>query len=152
MKNIYKKITNYFLNLSNFYKKSIFIIFVFIIILIFYFNKPNVFLSPTIIVKEQTINDSLNVEKVQIVKFIDLNSQDLYIKNCKFCHGSYGKGDGIKARVNDKICPFDLSKETKPNKFIYYVILNGKDRMPSHEQLNDTSIKILIIHIKKFKK
>jgi len=107
------------------------------------------------IVKEQIFNskDSMDVEKVEIINLGELKSTDLYTKNCKFCHGSQGKGDGIKARTNNEICPYDLSKETKGDKIVYYVILNGQHRMPSHEsKLNDTSIKVLVIYIKKFRK
>ena len=104
-------------------------------------------------IKEQTFNskDSLDVEKVEIINLGELKSTNLYTKNCKFCHGNDGSWDGIKARVNPDICPYDLSKESKPDKFIY-VILNGQDKMPSHERLNDTNIKVLIVYIKKFRK
>jgi hypothetical protein len=95
--------------------------------------------------------DSSNIESVEIVSLKTLKSTELYTKNCKFCHGSYGKGDGVKARLDPKICPYDLSKEHKPDKFVYYVILNGQDKMPSHEKLNEENIRILIVYIKKFK-
>lgn len=96
--------------------------------------------------------DTTKVEKVEIISLKDLKSTDLYTKNCKFCHGSYGKGDGIKARLNPEICPYDLSKENKPDKFVYYVILEGKNKMPSNEKkLNDENIHLIMIYIKKFK-
>jgi hypothetical protein len=98
-------------------------------------------------------NHRLTSDSVQIITLKEFKSKDLYVKNCKFCHGETGKGDGIKARLDTDICPFDLTKETNPNKVIYYVILNGKDKMPTHkEKLTDDKINILVIYIKKFKK
>lgn len=95
----------------------------------------------------------LKSDSVQITTLKEFKSKDLYVKNCKFCHGETGKGDGIKARLNTEICPFDLTKETQPDKFVYYVILNGRDKMPEHkEKLSDDKINILVIYIKKFKK
>jgi len=97
-----------------------------------------------------TLCDSTNVK---IVTLKELKSTDLYTKNCKFCHGGDGTGNGVKARLNPEICPYDLSKENKPDKFVYYVILNGQEKMPSHEQkLSDENIRVLIVYIKKFKK
>jgi len=85
-----------------------------------------------------------------IISLKDLKTKTLYTKNCKFCHGESGKGDGIKSRTDSTICPYDLTKENKSDKFIYYVILNGKNYMPSHaKKLDDENINILVIYIKK---
>lgn len=89
---------------------------------------------------------------VEILSMKQLKSSDLYKKNCRFCHGNEGKGDGVKARVDSTLCPYDLSKEKRPDKEVYYVILNGQNKMPEHgEKLNDESIKVLVVYIKRFK-
>jgi cytochrome c5 len=101
------------------------------------------------------INDT-NPDKIylsQIVTLKELKDKNLYKTNCKFCHGEDGKGDGVKARLNPTICPFDLTKETHNDKYIYYVLLNGENNMPSYnKKLDDNKIKILIVYIKKFKR
>ena len=97
----------------------------------------------------QNLDTTNNIYIGHIISLKDLRTKVLYKNNCKFCHGESGKGDGIKARVNPAICPYDLTKETKSDKSMYYVILNGKNYMPSHSKLNDDNINILIIYIKK---
>jgi len=92
-----------------------------------------------------------NVESIEIVSLEKFKSRDLYVKNCKFCHGNYGQGDGIKARLDTTLCPYDLSNETKSDQFVYYVILNGKNKMPDHKDMNSDNSKILVIYIKRFR-
>jgi hypothetical protein len=90
------------------------------------------------------------IQKVELVNLKILKSKSVYTKNCKFCHGEYGKGDGIKAKLNDDLCPFDLTKETKSDEEIYYILLNGVNNMPN-KNLNEDDIWLLIVYIKKFK-
>lgn len=98
------------------------------------------------------INTIKEADSIQVMTLKELKSKDLYVKNCKFCHGETGEGDGIKARLNSEICPFDLTKETKSDQFVYYVILNGRDKMPKHKQkLDEDKINVLVIYIKKFR-
>ena len=67
--------------------------------------------------------------------------------------GDDGKGDGVKARLNPSLCPFDLTKESNSDNFVYCVLLNGKQNMPGYsKKLDDSKIKVLVIYIKKFKK
>ena len=67
------------------------------------------------------------------------------------CHGLNGKGDGVKARHDTTICPYDLSKETKVDKEVYYVVLNGTNKMPNQYELIEDDVWLIVIYIKKFK-
>lgn len=93
-----------------------------------------------------TASNSLQ-EKSSLV----LKGSDVYIKNCKFCHGGEGHGDGVKARLSDgNICPFDLSKEQNPDDVICQIIKNGKGNMPAQTKLTEEQIKELLVFIKSF--
>ena len=100
--------------------------------------------------------DSIKPEDIylsRVVTLKDVREQSLYSVNCKFCHGDDGKGDGVKARLNPSLCPFDLTKESNSDNFVYCVLLNGKENMPGYsKKLDDSKIKVLVIYIKKFKK
>jgi cytochrome c len=96
-------------------------------------------------------NKNLNIEKLEIVNLGELKGKTLYTKHCKFCHGNFGQGDGIKAKVNKDLCPFDLRKESSPDQAVYYVLLNGLNKMPSQKELSYNDIWILVIYIKNFK-
>lgn len=94
---------------------------------------------------------SSSVDSVKVLSLHELKGSELYVKNCKFCHGNAGEGDGVKARLSDgEICPFDLTQEKNPDEFLYYVILNGKDKMPGQKKLSEEEIKVLIMFIKSF--
>ena len=99
-------------------------------------------------------DDTTSVEMVSVkVPMHKFKSTDLYKKNCKFCHGTYGKGDGIKAKVDSTLCPYDLSKEQKNDTLVYWAIAKGQNRMPEHqEKLSDANIDVLVIYIKRFRK
>jgi mono/diheme cytochrome c family protein len=78
--------------------------------------------------------------------------------NCKQCHGEDGKGYGVKVRADSTICPYDLSKLDKPDEEIYYVVLEGKNRMigqhyklESQHKLSDSTAWIVVFYINKFK-
>lgn len=102
------------------------------------------------------IMDSIKPDEIYLSKVVtlkDVREKNLYSVNCKFCHGDEGEGDGIKARLNPSICPFDLTKESNSDNFVYCVLLNGKQNMPGYsKKLDDSKIKVLVIYIKKFKK
>lgn len=104
------------------------------------------------------INDSLGksghiIETVKVLPLKEFKGNYLYQKNCKMCHGNEGKGDGVVARHRENICPYDLSNENRSDKDIYYIILEGKENMPSGKnKLDSNGAWILVIHIKKFKK
>lgn len=73
------------------------------------------------------------------------------MKNCKFCHGDDGHGDGVKARLSKGgICPVDLAKESNPDEFIFQVISNGRGKMPAQKELAEEDIKQLVVFIKSF--
>ena len=67
------------------------------------------------------------------------------------CHGNFGTGNGVKARLDTTICPYDLTKENKTDKEIYYIILNGNNKMPNQIELDNEDVWLIILHIKKFK-
>jgi len=79
--------------------------------------------------------------------------KDLYMKNCKSCHGAKGLGDGPKAASLKKtIVPsFDkLSLKTKPDGELYYQSIVGRDEMPKFEAkiTNEADRWALIYYIK----
>jgi mono/diheme cytochrome c family protein len=62
--------------------------------------------------------------------------KDLYVKNCRSCHGVAGKGDGPKA-ASLKTKVSDLTtKEFKalPDGEKYYMSIVGRDEMPNSEK------------------
>lgn len=104
------------------------------------------------------INDSLAkigyiADTVKIISLEEFEGTFLYKKNCSYCHGQTGHGDGVVARFHPETCPaYDLSKEEKSDEVIYYIILKGKNGMPAEEdKLTEKDIWVLVIHIKKFK-
>jgi len=102
------------------------------------------------------IMDSIKPDEIylsRVVTLKDIRDKNLYSVNCKFCHGENGEGDGVKARLNPIICPFDLTKESHSDNFVYCILLNGKYNMTSYKKkLDESKIKVLVIYIKKFKK
>ena len=59
----------------------------------------------------------------------------VYLKNCKSCHGDYGKGDGPMAEDMD-VEIADFTKGSIPEQTdgtLYYKFLNGKGEMPAFE-------------------
>lgn len=102
--------------------------------------------------------DTIKYEEVRYVTAKRFTSSGLYNLHCKQCHGLNGTGDGVLARYNAEICPHDLSKVTKPDQEVYFVVLNGADHMPdaskpvSKHVLTNNDIWIVVYYIKKFKK
>lgn len=101
--------------------------------------------------------DTTKYEEVRYVNAKHFTSSGLYNLHCKQCHGNYGTGDGVLARYNSKICPHDLSKVTKTDQDVYFIILKGGDYMPdatrpvSDHVLTDDNIWMVVYYIKKFK-
>lgn len=91
------------------------------------------------------------VDTVKVVKMKHLTSSNLYMLHCKMCHGSDGKGDGVKARHDSTLCPYDLSKVNKPDKQVYYIVLDGENRMPNQHELSKDDVWVIVVYIKKFK-
>jgi len=107
----------------------------------------------------QVLHDSLlfinknEIEKFEIVKYNNFKGRDLYVKNCKFCHGETGVGDGIKTKIDTSLCPHDISGEEFKEHDVYFVILNGKNKMPGRSQkLSDDDIWLLVFYVKKLYK
>ena len=94
--------------------------------------------------------DLIKPEEIYLSRLVTLKEvrdKSLYNVNCKFCHGENGEGDGIKARLDSTICPFDLTKESNSDSFVYCVLINGKDDMPSYsKKLKDDKLKVLVIY------
>jgi len=60
----------------------------------------------------------------------------LYIRNCKSCHGSNGRGDGPAAAAL-KTFPGDFTTSEFKNQapgVLYYKSIIGRDEMPNYEK------------------
>ena len=57
----------------------------------------------------------------------------LYLKQCKMCHGDYGKGDGKMANLMDiEVGNFTTDAfKAQTDGAIYYKFLNGRNEMPA---------------------
>jgi cytochrome c len=97
-------------------------------------------------------NFKMGVEKFEITTLKELKAKNIYIKHCKFCHGETGEGNGIKARLDTTLCPYNLKKENNTDKNVYYIILNGSNKMPNQKELSENEIWVLVIYIKELKK
>jgi hypothetical protein len=126
-------------------------IFIFVFLLLFLSCNKS---TPKEVYNSSTIEfDTTNfyVDTIKVVKYKHLTSSNLYRLHCQMCHGLEGKGNGVKARTDTTICPYDLSKETKLDKDVYYIIVNGTDKMPNQYELPEDDVWIIVVYIKKFK-
>lgn len=67
---------------------------------------------------------------------LDRVGKMLYIKHCKSCHGSYGKGDGPKASRLETF-PGNFQEEQllkQSDGELYYKSIIGRDEMPNYEK------------------
>lgn len=64
-----------------------------------------------------------------------VTGKDLYVKHCKSCHGSKGKGDGPKAaQLNTESGDFTLASfQSQTDGSLYYKTEKGRDDMPSYK-------------------
>jgi cytochrome c5 len=100
----------------------------------------------------QTDTSKLQIDTVRVITMKRLTASNLYGLHCKICHGNDGKGTGVKSRTSKGIiCPYDLTKIRKPDKEIYYIVLNGENKMPNQHELDSNNIWVIVIYIKKFK-
>jgi mono/diheme cytochrome c family protein len=62
--------------------------------------------------------------------------KDLYMKNCKSCHGAKGLGDGAKAATLKTIVPSfaDAKFKAEAAGNVYYQSFVGRDEMPNFEK------------------
>lgn len=101
---------------------------------------------------ENVDSSHFTIDTVRAIKMNHLTNSNLYDLHCKMCHGVQGKGDGVKARFDTTICPYNLSKVTKPDKEIYYIVLNGEQKMPNQYEIDTTDVWVIVVYIKKFRK
>lgn len=78
----------------------------------------------------------------------------LYVKHCKSCHGTKGKGDGTKAGNIDTPVPdfTQASFKKQTDGAMYYKTFTGRDDMPGFQKkITDEKDQWLVInYIKKF--
>jgi mono/diheme cytochrome c family protein len=62
--------------------------------------------------------------------------KDLYMKNCKSCHGAKGLGDGAKSATLKTIVPSfaDAKFKAQADNVVYYQSFVGRDEMPNFEK------------------
>jgi mono/diheme cytochrome c family protein len=62
--------------------------------------------------------------------------KDLYMKNCKSCHGAKGLGDGAKAATLKTVVPSfaDAKFKAQAAGNVYYQSFVGRDEMPNFEK------------------
>ena len=62
--------------------------------------------------------------------------KDLFLKNCKSCHGTKGLGDGAKAATLKTIVPSFADPKFKAEAAgnVYYQSFVGRDEMPNFEK------------------
>lgn len=81
--------------------------------------------------------------------------ETLYNKNCAFCHGGTGLGDGVKARTLQTF-PGDLSGDYYQNQTDgeqFYKTKFGRDEMPAYEnKFPDEDIWHMVNYMRTFKK
>lgn len=76
----------------------------------------------------------------------------LYTRNCKFCHGSKGKGDGNQSKLLEtKVADFTTyTFKNQTDGSIYYKIQTGRNEMPNFEKIitDDEDLWMIINYIK----
>jgi mono/diheme cytochrome c family protein len=83
------------------------------------------------------------------------DGKELYIKNCKSCHGDAGKGDGTKAKNLDISCSdFSLAEFKKVSDGeVYWKMTEGRKPMPSFsKKLTDAERWSILNYIRTFAK
>ncbi len=83
------------------------------------------------------------------------DGKELYIKNCKSCHGDAGKGDGTKAKNLDISCgDFSLPAFAKVSDGeLFWKITEGRKPMPTfNKKLSDSERWAVINYMRTFLK
>jgi len=114
-------------------------------------NNNNSVIEKPIIGSINFDTSKFQIDTIKVIKYHRFTSSNLYRLHCQMCHGLRGVGDGVKARHDTTLCPYDLRKITKPDKDVYYIVLNGEGRMPNQYELDSTNVWVMVIYIKKFK-
>jgi len=86
----------------------------------------------TIPAKYKTMKSTVKAGDPSITKV----GKDLYMKDCKSCHGAKGLGDGAKAATLKTIVPSFAEKKFKAQTDgeIYFQAMVGRDEMPNFEK------------------
>ena len=92
--------------------------------------------------------------------YIDSEDEDrigktIYAKNCKFCHGSKGKGDGNQSKLlQTPVADFTSEAfKSQSDGSIYYKLSEGRNEMPGFQSIitDDEDFWMVINYIKSFK-
>ncbi len=98
---------------------------------------------------DKIYNESKKIEKEDIPKMLK-RGEKIYKRNCKYCHGDSGEGNGIATKNPvDSIFPYNLKKTLLSQKQIFLYIKHGghywgtsKDDMPAWKvKYNDFTLK-----------
>lgn len=77
----------------------------------------------------------------------------LFLKNCKLCHGEFGKGDGLMAEdLDTEIADFTKGTiQAQTDGSLYYKFLSGRNEMPAFKTKikNEKNRWLLINYLRK---
>lgn len=83
----------------------------------------------------------------------------IYLGRCALCHGKQGKGDGKMVRIIKDPPPFNLTKSTTSDQYMFDIIYKGGEAMgrspkmpPWGKDLADKEIESLVIYLKEIRK
>ncbi len=76
----------------------------------------------------------------------------IYAKQCKFCHGAKGKGDGNQANLlKTKVADFTAQNfKDQPDGSVFYKLKTGRNEMPSFDRIitDEEDLWLLVNYIK----
>lgn len=98
-----------------------------------------------------SVNLQQGKESVNLAKL----GPQVYSTRCVLCHGKYGEGDGRMSKVIKNPPPFDLTASRMPDEYLRQIINKGGEAMgrskqmpPWGDQLSDTEVNAVILHLK----
>lgn len=81
--------------------------------------------------------------------------KDVWERNCKSCHGKYGKGDGVKSKNLDISCGDFSSEEyqSKSDGELFWRVTQGRKPMPTNkDKISDIERWSVILYTRTFAK